>query len=244
MNGFGAEGMKRAAAMLAPDHSPHPWHVRLGGYRVDVPITETIPQLLADGWTEVMQTAVEVWADPEGHFQPDLEFIDLHDDEMIEKRIAGYQVGYDKEWVRREVGGHWHDFREHKYQEKERYIFADMPMALKRAIVSRWDVLHYQYMLDHEADNLRYHKDFGYYWRIEVDGVVARVKMWDGADKGKCPDKKFSEDWERAGVPGGLYGYAGRLITGEVEDLWRFVEGVSPPDLRVNKGQEENWSGD
>ena len=241
MSSFGAEHVKAAAAMLAPDHSPHPWHVRLGGYRVDVSITETIPQVLADGWTAVMQDAVEVWADAEGHFQPDLGFIELHDDEMVDKRIAGFQVGYDKEWVRRDIGGLWHDFKEDEHKEKERYIFADMPMYLKRAIVSRWDALHYDYMENHTA--ACYDKDFGYYWRIEEGGVVVRVKMWDGADKGKCPDKKFSEDWERAGVPGGLYGSRGRLVTGQVEDLWRFVEGVEAPDLRVNKGTEETLGG-
>ena len=237
MSSFGAEHMKAAAAMMAPDHSPHPWHVRLGAYRVGVPITETIPQLLADGWTEVMQTAVEYWA-VGGVLSPDFVFVDDHDDEMIDKRIAGYQVGYDKEWVRREVGGHWHDFREDENQEKERYIFADMPMPMKRAIVSRWDVLHYGYLLDHP--DMRYNKDFGYYWRIEVDDVVVRVKVFDGVDKGRCPDKQFSEDWEKAGLPGGLYGYMGRLVTGEVENLWLFVEGIKPPDLRV-KGAEENW---
>ncbi|KKM11986.1 hypothetical protein LCGC14_1720530, partial [marine sediment metagenome] len=167
-----------------------------------------------------------------------IDFVDMHDDEMIDKRISGYQVGYNKEWVRREVGGHWHDFREDEHQEKERYIFADMPMPLKRAIVSRWDALHYEYMFDHP--DMAYNKDFGYHWRIDVGGIVARVKVWDGADKGKCPDKQFAEDWERAGVPGGLYGYIGSAITGEVENLWRFVEGVKPPDLRV-KGAEENW---
>ena len=238
MNGFGAEGLKRAAAMLAPDHSLHPWHVRLGGYRVDVPTTETIPQVLADGWTEIMQTAVAAWARGDS-LTPAFITIDDHDDEMVEKRIAGYQVGYDKEWARRYVGGHWHDFKDDVYQEKERYIFADMPMAMKRAIVSLWDVLHAEYMDNHWPEAC-YDKNFGYYWRIEEDDVVVRVKMWDGADKGKCPTKKFSEDWERAGLPGGLYGYAGRLITGEVANLWRFVEGGKPPDLRMNKGQEEN----
>ncbi len=239
MTSFGAEHMKAAAAMMAPDHSPHPWHVRLGGYRVDIPITETIPQLLADTWTDTMQLAVLAWA--KGRLiTPAIDYVDMHDDEMVEKRIAGFQVGYNKEWTRREVLGAWSDFKDDTYQEKERYIFADMPMPMKRAIVSRWDGLHYQYMADHEP--LRYDKDFGYYWRIAEGGVVARVKLWDGADKGKCPDKKFAEDWERRGLPGGLYGYAGRLITGEVENLWRFVEGIKPPDLRI-KGAEETWSG-
>ncbi len=207
---------------------------------MNIPISETIPQALADGWTEVMQTAVEAWAKGNA-LTPSFIFVTEHDDEMIDRRIGKYQVGYDKEWVRREVGGHWHDFKDDKYQEKERYIFADMPMPMKRAIVSRWDALHAEYMDAHWPEAC-YDKDFGYYWRIEEDDVVVRVKVWDGADKGKCPDKKFSEDWERAGVPGGLYGYMGRAITGEVEDLWRFVEGVPPPDLRV-KGAEETWSG-
>ena len=240
MSSFGAEHMKAAAAMMAPDHSPHPWHVRLGGYRVNMRITETIPQLLADGWTEVMQTAVEYWARGDS-LTPDMVFADDHEDEMIEKRIAGYQVGYDKEWARREVGGHWHDFKDDEHKEKARYVFADMPMSLKRAIVSRWDALHHEYIENHPE--ARYDKDFGYYWRIEEGGVVVRVKMWDGADKGKCPDKPFSEDWERAGLPGGLYGSMGRLVTGQVEDLWRFVEGVEAPDLRVNKGTEKIWPG-
>ena len=249
-NGFGAEHLKAAAVMLAPTNSPHPWHVRLGSYRVNMRITETIPQLLADGWTEVMQTAVGVWADPEGHFQPDLDFIDMHDDDMVARRIAGYQGGYDKEWARREVGGYWHDFRDHKYQEKERYIFADMPLYLKRAIVSRWDALHYEYMADHP--DMRYNPDFGYYWRIEVNGVVARVKHFGGSDKGICPTKDISAGWEKVGLPGGLYGYLGSISTGTVEDPWRFVEGIDPPDLgyqdgptgRLTRGLEETWSGD
>ncbi len=192
MTSFGAEHMKAAAAMMAPDHSPHPWHVRLGGYRVNIRITETIPQLLADGWTEVMQTAVEYWARGDS-LTPDMVFADDHDDEMIEKRIAGYQGGYNKEWARRHVGGFWHDFKDDEHQEKERYIFADMPMPMKRAIVSRWDVLHYQYMLDHEADNLRYRTDFGYYWRIAEGGVVVKVKHFGPSDKGVCPTKDTAE---------------------------------------------------
>ena len=240
-NGFGAAHMKAAAAMMAPEHSPHPWHVRLGGYRVNMRITETIPQLLADGWTAVMQEAVEVWARG-GSMAPAIEFVDLHDDEMIDKRIDGYQAGYNQEWVRREVGGHWHDFKDHKYQEKERYVFADMPLPLRRAIVSRWDALHAEYLDDHPA--MLYLPDFGYYWRIEVDGVVARVKHFGGSDKGLCPTKDTSEAWEKAGLPGGLYGYMGAIASGQSSDLWRFVEGVNPPDLRVNKGTEETWSGD
>ena len=212
--------------------------MRLGGYRVNLRITDTIPQRLADGWTEVMQEAVYTWAKG-GTVAPDIEFIDDHDDEMVDKRIEGYQTGYNKEWTRREVGGYWHDFKEDEHMEKQRYVFGSMPMAMKRAIVSQWDSLHYAWLVDHP--DLHYDKTFGYYWRIEVDGVRVKVKAWT-VDKGKCPDQAFAEKWEKAGVPGGLYGYIGAMASIQPADLWRFVEGVAPPDLRI-KGTEESRSG-
>lgn len=227
-NGFGAEHLKAAAAMMAPKHSPHPWHVRLGGYRVGLPITETIPQWLADKWTEVMQEAVEVWARGDT-LAPDFEFIDSHDDEMVERRIAGYQVGYDKEWSRRAVGGYWSDF---DHEEKGRYIFSDMPMNLKRAIVSLWDGLHSAWMETHPEAS--YAPNFGYHWRIAVDGVTVKVKMVDYVDKGSPPTKEESENWETMGAPGGMWGWAGAAAAArEFDALWLYVEGVLSPDLHV-----------
>ncbi|KKL87678.1 hypothetical protein LCGC14_1932310 [marine sediment metagenome] len=221
-----------AAAMMAPQHSPHPWHVRLGGYRISLPIAATIPQWLANEWTAVMQEAVMVWARG-GVLDPDFKFIDDMDDEMVDKRIAGYQKGYDKEWVRREVGGYWHDFDK---QRMERYVFADMSMPLKRAIVSRWDGLHAQYLREHPG--LNYAPDFGYYWRVTDGDVTVKIKMFE-TDHGEVPTKEISEDWETSGLPGALYGsdYS-RAYSSESEMLWLYVEGVKLPDLRI-KGTEE-----
>ena len=214
-----------AAAMMAPKHSPHPWHVRLGGYRISLPITATIPQWLANEWTAVMQEAVLIWA-RRGVLDPDFKFIDGLDDETVAKRIEGYQKGYDREWSRREVGGFWQDFDK---QRMERYVFADMSTSLKRAIVSRWDGLHAQWLEEHPG--ACYDPAFGYYWRVTDGDVTVKIKMFN-TDNGDVPTKEVSEAWETSGLPGALYGsdYS-RTHSPESEMLWRYVEGVKPPDL-------------
>lgn len=226
---FDLGNMMSLEATMAPEHSPYPWHVRLGGYRIGLSPKSTIPQRLADEWTAVMQAAVMAWANGLA-LQPDFGFIDNLTDEQVSKRIAGYQVGYDKEWLRREVGGHWHDF---EGERKERYDFETMPMSLQRAIVSRWDGLHAQWLEEHSP--VLYTPDFGYYWRIVVDDVTVKVKMFDRIDQGKPPDKEQAEEWEKSGVPGGLWGYEAADSRRLAPSQWLYVEGVEPPNLDIKR---------
>jgi hypothetical protein len=211
---------------MAAKHSPHPWHVRLGGYRVGLAIRDTIPQWLADSWTDTMQLAVLAWA--KGRMiTPSLDYIDDLDDEMVKRRIAGYQKGYDKEYYRRADRGLWSDFDD---QAQERYVFADMSMSLQRAIVSRWDADHAQWMREHYQ--VHYTPEFGYHWRINFEDVTVKIKM-HSSDAGNPPSQEESEGWEAKGYPGGMVGWSGTAGSRESYMLWLYVEGVEPPDLRV-----------
>ncbi len=239
---FDLGNMMSLEAMMAPEHSPYPWHVRLGGYRIGLPVRSTIPQRLADEWTEVMQAAVMAWAN-RLTLQPDFGFIDDLDDEMVKRRIAGYQEGYDKEWSRREVGGYWHDFQG---ERKERYDFEAMPLSLQRAIVSRWDGLHDRWLEGHSP--IVYTPDFGYHWRITegiayADGfkgiTTVKVKMFDRIDQGKPPDKAQAEEWEKSGFPGGLWGFEAADSRRLAPSQWLYVEGVEPPDLSIKRVDRE-----
>lgn len=213
-------------AMTAPMYSPHPWHVRMGAYRLFLPARETIPQWLADEWTVVMQEAVEAWARGDT-IQPDLDYIDALSDEQVEKRITSYQHGYDKEWGRREHSDAWHDYGG---VPKERYVFADMSMGMQRAIVSRWDALHEEWLTKYGA---HYDPDFGYHWRITEEGVTVKVKVWETTDHNKPPNQGDSEYWETQGYPGGILGnYYPASATGPEEStMWLYVEGLEKPDF-------------
>jgi len=213
--------------MTAPDDSPYPWHVRLGAYRFGVLPYTTIPQWLADGWTAVMQEAIEAWARGDD-MQPDFDYVDNLSDEMVAKRMEGFQTGYNKEWTRRNVTDSWHDFGS---VPQERYVFADMPLSLQRAVVSRWDALHNEWIAEHV--DAHYAPDFGYYWRVTVDGVTVKIKMWEHMDGSKPPTQENSEGWERRGFPGGILGYYyPHTRTGPEENTrWLYVEGVPKPDM-------------
>lgn len=227
------------ASRTAPTDSPYPWHVRLGSYRFGLPPSQTIPQWLADRWTEVMQEAVEAWAKGDS-IQPDLDCIDNLSDEQVSKRIQGYQTGYNKEWTRREVTDSWYDYAG---VPQGRYIFADMPLELQRAIVSRWDAVHNQWIAEHTE--AAYTPELGYYWRITVDGVTVTIKNWEYSDKDKPPTQADSEKWEVMGFPGGILGYwYPASSTGPDEDtMYMYVDNVPTPNLSV-EGADAGRGGD
>ncbi len=68
-----------------------PWHQRLAAYRHGVSPHATIPQELANAWTAVMVEAVRAFHEDDYTMTPALDYIDDLTDEMVEKRIAGYQ---------------------------------------------------------------------------------------------------------------------------------------------------------
>lgn len=194
------EGMM---AMAEVDQSK-PWPSRMAAYRHGIKPHATIPQVLANQWTEVMVEACRGFHEESFVMQPAIDYIDDLTDEMVEKRIAGYQVGYDKEYDRRAVRGLWSDMTpdaEGKPEEKLRYVFADLPMSIRRAVVSRWDEIHAEWMKAHPA--VHYHPDIGYFWLI--DNCV--VKMFEEVDAGIAPTEERCVMWESLNAPGGLQGW-------------------------------------
>ena len=181
-----------------------PWHQRLASYRHGIAPHQTIPQELANAWTAVMVEAVRAFHEEDYEMQPALDYIDDLDEEMVEKRIKGYQEGYDKEYDRRLMHGIWTDLpadEEGVRGEKLRYIFADLPTETKRSVVSNWDMLHDEWMAEHRQ--VRYEPRFGYFWLIE--GSV--VKMYEDIDRGEQPSEVSALHWKHIGSPGGLSGW-------------------------------------
>ena len=207
---FSSFDMSKIEATLAAEHSPYPWYVRLAAYRFALPIQATIPQQLADEWTAVMQEAIEAWAIGEV-VMPSFVHIDSLTDDMVRRRIAGYQRGYDKEYDRRAADSLWSDLK----GEKERYVFADMPFGMQRAIVSRWNASHEDWM--RENLDVHYEPDFGYHWLItepmhRKDGtpcglVTVKVRMFETDRMDGKPTRKVAEGWEGRGLPGGIWGH-------------------------------------
>lgn len=214
-----------AQAQVEVDQSK-PWYIRLAAYRHGILPYVTIPQELADAWNDVMVEAVRAFHEEGYEMQPALDYIDDLSDEQVDKRIAGYQAGYDKEYNRRLAKGAWSDMAPSITgdREKLRYVFADLPYQVQRAVVSHWDRLHHEWL----ARNPLVHYDpaFGYYWLIgdpnDKDAVMGRVKMYEDIDHGVPPTEEEALGWERIGCPGGLWGWmllsASRGAAARVED--------------------------
>ncbi len=186
-----------------------PWHQRLAFARYSIEPHATIPQHLADVWTDIMVEACRGFHEEDYVMQPALDYIDDLEDGMVARRIAGYQKGYNLEYDRRAVHGAWSDLApsiEGGY-EKLRYIFADLPTNLQRAIVSHWDRLHYEWLAEHPT--IHYEPKFGYFWLI--GGSV--IKFHEGVDGDTQPTERETLDWERVGAAGGMYGWAASSAT-------------------------------
>lgn len=208
---FDLGSIEALAAGMAAKHSPYPWHVRLASYRFILPISQTIPQQLADEWTEVMQEAVEVWHRGDVLMPSFLHIDDLSDDQ-VRRRITKWQKGYNKEFDRRASRGLWSDLGS---GEKQRYVFADLPWPLQRAVVSLWNASHEDWM--RENKQVHYEPDFGYYWLIsepvhDEEGtpggvVTVKVKMFETDRLDGQPTEKAALAWEERGLPGGVWGH-------------------------------------
>ena len=207
-----------AIAMNEVDQSK-PWYQRLAGYRHGIAPHNTIPQALADAWTEVMSEAVRAFHEEDYEMQPSIDYVDDLTDEMVEKRIEGFQLGYDKEWNRRAVSGAWDDMVPNATggKEKLRYVFADLPQTVKRSVVSHWDSLHAEWLSEHPL--VHYEPQFGYFWLIE--GAV--IKMYEDVDKDNPPTEEEALHWEHIGSPGGLWGWVSMQAArgaGEMEPIY------------------------
>ena len=211
---FGFMPMGGLAAPFEVDESK-PWHQRLAGYRYSIQPYATIPQALADAWTEVMVEACRGFHEEDYQMQPALDYVDDLTDEQVDKRIAGFQKGYDKEFDRRAVNGAWGDMEpdEKGVRDKLRYVFADLPVTVQRAVVSHWDRLHHEWLAEHPL--IHYEPRFGYFWLIE--GSV--IKMFEDIDHYERPTEENVIGWESMGAPGGMYGWAATAAAREAGDM-------------------------
>ena len=152
-----------------------PWFKQLADMRKGSP-KETIPQELADSWTEVMVEAVRVFHESDFAMMPAMDYVDMTSDKDVGKRIRGYQEGYDLEYLRRAVG-----YSEEEFDLKS-YDFSTLPLAIQRAVVSHWDRLHHEFLTAHEG--LAYYPAVGYVWLFDEVQVPYR-----DADGGMVPDE-------------------------------------------------------
>ncbi|KKL88151.1 hypothetical protein LCGC14_1927580 [marine sediment metagenome] len=156
-----------------------PWFQRLADMRKGTP-KDTIPQALADSWTEVMVEAVRAFHETDFDLMPAMDYVDVTSDKDVSKRIRGYQEGYDLEFLRKAVG-----YSEEAFDLKS-YDFSTLPWPTQRAVVSHWDRLHHEFLAAHKG--LAYYPDVGYVWLIEHNGETARIPHRD-ADCGEVPDE-------------------------------------------------------
>lgn len=184
-----------------------PWYTRLAENRRSVRAVDTIPQEIADGWTEIISEATRYFHEPDFVMLPALDFIDELGDDEVRQRVVGYQMGYDMEYQRQQLKsetGYGTDFGDTK-----RYEFHRLPIEIQRAAVSHWDRLHSEWLAKSGAS---YTWAIGYHWVIE--GVV--VPYLDG-DGGEEPT---SDDVIRMGVTKVVKGpYGGLLDIGTDYDL-------------------------
>ncbi|KKM21086.1 hypothetical protein LCGC14_1638980 [marine sediment metagenome] len=157
-----------------------PWFQRLADMRKNGSAKATIPQELADSWTEVMAEATRAFHDPDFDMLPAMDYADITSDKDVGKRIRGYQEGYDLEYLRLAVG-----YSEEEFDLKS-YDFSTLPWPIQRAVVSHWDRLHMEFLQAHKG--LFYYPDIGYVWLFDNDGDVARIPYRD-ADCGEIPDE-------------------------------------------------------
>jgi len=200
-----------------------PWPERMALYRHSIKPYATIPQVLANAWTDVMIEACRGFHEEDYMMPPALDYIDDLSDEMVDKRIDGYQLGYDKEWQRRSNLNAWEDISPGipGGEPKLRYVFAYLPRPLQRSIVSNWDRIHHEWMAEHPL--VCYMPDVGYFWVI--DKCV--IKMFEDVDGDTPPTEEECLNWEKMNAPGGLSGWVTIQATrdaGEIEP-WYFGYG-------------------
>lgn len=163
-----------------------PWFRRLADLRKGGSQKDTIPQALADSWTEIMVEAIRAFHEPDFSMIPAMDYADATSDEDVRKRIRGYQEGYDLEYIRRQMGadaGYWDvDFN----SDTKSYDFSALPWPVQRAVVSHWDRLHAEFLEAHEG--LTYYPDVGYVWLFDNDGDIVRIPYRD-FDCGEMPDE-------------------------------------------------------
>ena len=196
-----------------------PWPARMALYRYNIMPHATIPQELADAWTEVMVEACRGFHEEDYMMPPALDYIDDLSDETVDKRIDGYQVGYDKEWNRRSNLSAWDDMSPGipGGEPLLRYVFADLPMPLQRSIVSNWDRVHVEWLEGHPL--VHYLPSVGYFWLI--DRCI--IKMYEDIDGPTPPTEEECLNWETMHAPGGLSGYllvSSTRSAGEIEPIY------------------------
>lgn len=161
------------------------WFQRLANSRKGRP-QDTIPQELADAWTDIMTEAVRAFHEPDFEMLPAMDYIDDLSDEDVKKRIAGYQKGYDLEYTRRVMVSYYGYAQKDFDEGTQSYEFAALPWPLQRAVVSHWDKLHTEFLRAHKG--LCYSHALGYTWLFEENGEVAEVPYRD-TDDGERPEK-------------------------------------------------------
>ena len=170
------------------------WFRQLADARKGAPKL-TIPQELADAWTEVMVEAVRSFHEPDFVMLPAMDYTDGLCDADIEKRIRGYQDGYDMEYTRKlhvadaGIGVTGEVDADKSFDcATEAYDFSKLPRPVQRAIVSHWDSLHHEFLDAH--DGLSYYPDIGYVWLFYDDENEEVVQVpYRDADCGEMPEK-------------------------------------------------------
>ena len=160
-----------------------PWFQRIADLRKGGSPKDTIPQALADSWTEIMVEAISAFHAPDFSMIPAMDYADVTSDADVGKRIRGYQEGYDLEFLRRQVG---YEEREGFDENTKSYDFSLLPWPVQRAVVSHWDRLHAEFLEAHEG--LAYYPDVGYVWLFDNDGDTVRIPHRD-FDCGEIPNE-------------------------------------------------------
>lgn len=165
---------------MAMTTDPVTWFQQLADARKGT-TKSTIPQELADTWTEVMIEAVRAFHEPDFMILPAVDYIDNLSDEDVKKRIRGYQRGYNMEYMRR-VEMTMYGLKQNDFDNDTLgYEFAQLPWPLQRSVVSHWDRLHMEYLRAHKG--LFYWPDIGYVWLFEDVKVPYR-----DSDEGERPE--------------------------------------------------------
>lgn len=142
----------------------------------------TIPQELADAWTDIMVEAVRYFHEPDFVMLPAMDYTNASD-EAVKKRISGYQDGYDMEYMRRVLTAEAMYAQKDFDRDTKGYDFSRLPWPLQRAVVSHWDRLHQEFLNAHEG--LAYYPKAGYVWLFKGDVHVP----YRDSDNGKKPEE-------------------------------------------------------
>ena len=163
-----------------------PWFQQIADLRKGGAPKDTIPQALADSWTEIMVEAARAFHEPDFSMIPAMDYADVTSDEDVEKRILGYQKGYDLEYMRRQMGADA-GYGDVEFDvDTKSYDFSSLPWPIQRAVVSHWDRLHAEFLESHEG--LSYYPDVGYVWLFDYDGDTVLIPHRD-FDCGEIPNE-------------------------------------------------------